>query len=133
MKKNSKKMFILMSHTMTPAQQKDATETLGVSEFIVVPSDWWGQIPADADSVCEYTASLKSFLKENAKQDDLLLVQGDFGATLNMVHFAFEQKIIPLYATTKRTANEVIEGDKVTTVREFVHVRFRMYESACWK
>ncbi len=129
----NKRMFILMSHTITPAQQTDAIKAFGVSEFIVVPSEWWGQIPADSDTVCTYTDSVKSFLDQHASQGDILLVQGDFGATLNMVHFAFEQGIIPVYATTKRSAHEVVKGDKVTTVREFVHVRFRVYEPYCSK
>lgn len=122
-----------MSHAMTPAQEEDAVKTLGISEFIVVPSEWWEQIPADANSVCEYTASIKYFLHQYAKRGDTLLVQGDFGATLNMVYFAFKQGIIPVYATTKRTSQEAIKGDKVTSVREFVHVQFRVYETQCLK
>ncbi len=132
-KQITKKMFILMSHTITSAQKSDAIERFNVSEFIVIPSEQWGQIPADADSVCNYTSALKIFLNKHANKGDILLVQGDFGATINMVHFAFQQEIIPVYATTKRSAKEIIEGDKITTVREFRHVRFRIYETQCLK
>ncbi len=126
-----KTLYILLSHTITPAQKENAKNTLGVDRFIVVPNKWWGQIPADADSVCDYTREIESYLKEWSKLDDLLLVQGDFGATVRLVHFAQTIGMIPIYATTRRTAREVVKGEKITTVREFRHIRFRTYETEC--
>jgi hypothetical protein len=45
-----------------------------------------------------------------------------------MVSFAKQHGLIPVYATTDRVARDIIEGDKIITVREFKHVRFREYE-----
>ena len=58
----------------------------------------------------------------------MLLVQGDFGATYNMIKFAKNMGLTVIYATTKRIVSEYIENGKVLTKREFKHARFREYE-----
>jgi len=126
-----KSLFVLMSHDMTPSQIKDAKTNLKVDKIITVPSTYWGQIPAEAKSVCPYTQEIKEWLRLNAKEGDYLLVQGDFGATVNLIHFARGIGLIPIYATTKRVAKEVIKGDEVITIRAFEHIRFREYEDIC--
>jgi hypothetical protein len=128
---SQKTLYILMSHAITPAQKKDAVTSLGAERFVTVPSEWWGQIPADDVSVCAYTLEVESWLSIHAQRGDYLLVQGDFGATVRLVHFAVSIGMVPIYATTKRIARDVVDGDRVTTVREFQHVRFRHYETKC--
>ena len=122
-----KTMYILMSHNMTEQQKEDAKKTLGVQHFVVLPTNVWSQIPAETESVESSLLQLKAELMTQAKDGDLLLVQGDYGATFNMVNFAKEIGLIPVYATSKRNVYEVVDGEKVTTVREFQHVRFRKY------
>ncbi len=128
-----KTLYILMSHEITPSQKEDAAANLGIDRFVVIPSRWWGQIPADEESVCNYTAEIEYWLAKEADRGDYLLVQGDFGATVRMVHFAQTIGVVPIYATTNRVSREVVDGDRVTTVREFRHVRFRQYETKCNK
>ena len=70
----------------------------------------------------------KDKLKSQAKAGDVLLVQGDFGATYNMIKFAKNMGLIAVYATTKRIVSECLEDGKVVTKREFKHARFRKYE-----
>lgn len=122
-----KTMFILISHAITEHQKQDAVEHLDVVTFKVLPTDIWSQIPAEYDRVDSSLLQLKAQLVTESKKGDILLVQGDYGATFNMVQFSKEIGIIPIYATSKRKAYEVVEGEKVTTVREFEHVRFRKY------
>ena len=124
-------MFIMMSHKMTQAQYDDAKNHFAIDRFIELPNDQWSQIPADADDISEYLADLKHNIVKQSNAGDLLLVQGDFGATVAMVHFAFKQGIIPVYATTRRAVKEIVDGDKVITTRTFEHVRFRIYEKGC--
>jgi len=69
--------------------------------------------------------------EDNAKKGDLLLVQGDFGATVCMISFAKKLGIVPIYATTCRKVEERVEGDRIITLRHFEHVRFRRYETDC--
>ena len=122
-----KTMYILMSHKMTEQQKEDAKQTLNVQCFVVLPTDVWSQIPAENKNVESSLLQLKAQLMTQAKEGDLLLVQGDYGATFNMVQFTKEIGLIPVYATSKRNVYEVVEGEKVTTVRGFRHVRFRKY------
>lgn len=124
-----KTMFVLMSHELTTLQYEDAKLSLDVQRFEKIKSDTWSQIPADADSVTVYLAKIKDHLMQHAKQGDILLVQGDFGATVALVCFAFDHGIIPVYATTERKATEVLQGDMIVTTRTFEHVRFRKYET----
>jgi len=126
-----KSLFVLISHDMTPAQINDAKLSLRVDRIVTIPNNNWSQIPAEAKSVCPYTQEIKEWLKLNAKKGDYLLVQGDFGATVNMIYFARRLGLIPIYATTKRVIKEVIKGDEVITIRAFEHIRFREYEDIC--
>lgn len=122
-----KRMYILMSHSITQQQMNDAKKALCIEHFVVLPTDRWSQIPAENDTVESSLLQLKAQLSVEAKQGDVLLVQGDYGATFNMVQFAKERGIVPVYATSKRKAYEITDGEKITTVREFQHVRFRKY------
>ena len=116
-----------MSHAMTEQQCTDAKNTLGVDTFDVVPSDVWSQIPAEFESVDACLHEVKSYLAAKAEKGDYILVQGDYGATYNMVQFAKEIGLIPVYATSVRKAYEMVDGENITTVRKFKHVRFRTY------
>ena len=122
-----KTMYILMSHKMTEQQKEDAKKTLDVHNFVVLPTEVWSQIPAETKSVESSLLQLKAQLIAQSKRADILLVQGDYGATFNMVQFTKEIGLIPVYATSRRNVFEVVDGEKVTTVREFRHVRFRKY------
>ncbi len=122
-----KTMYILMSHEMTEQQKNDAKYSLDVNVFDVVPSKVWSQIPSEYETIEACLTEIKTYISTGFKRGDYLLVQGDYGATFNMVQFAKEIGLVPVYATSKRKAYEVVEGEKITTVREFQHVRFRKY------
>ncbi|WP_456374209.1 CRISPR-associated protein Csx20 [Methanocaldococcus sp.] len=125
------KMFLLFSHNLTNDQIKDAKENLKVDKFIYLPKELqniWSNIPPEIEDITDYLKPIKEFLKNNANDGDYVLIQGDFGATYNMVNYAFENNLIPIYATTKRVVKEVIEDGKVITIREFKHCRFRKYK-----
>ncbi|WP_456416624.1 CRISPR-associated protein Csx20 [Methanocaldococcus sp.] len=124
-------MFLLFSHNLTNDQIKDAKENLKVNKFIYLPKELqniWSNIPPEVEDITDYLKPIKEFLKNNANDGDYVLIQGNFGATYNMVNYAFENNLIPIYATTKRVVKEVIEDGKVITIREFKHCRFRKYK-----
>ncbi len=120
-----------MSHALTPLQIEDAKQNWDVDDIKKIPCPQWGRIPPDIESVCDAILPAKRFLRKESKPGDLLLVQGDFGATVNMIGFARLLGLIPVYATTKRMIQERIEGDQIVTTRRFEHVRFREYEETC--
>ncbi len=120
-------MFVLLSHNMTEQQCSDAIDDLGITKFETLPTDIWSQIPAERATVETSLISLKETILTHSNKGDYLFVQGDYGATFNMVQFAKENGFVPVYATSKRKSYEVVDGEKVTTVREFQHVRFRKF------
>lgn len=124
-------MFVLISHDMTEAQKIDAVKTFGIEAFAMLPTEQWSRIPADVESVSSLLEPLRAKILSHAKKGDYLLVQGDFGATVSMVNFAYANGLIPVYATTQRNAKDTVVGDKIVTLREFEHVRFRIYEKGC--
>lgn len=109
----------------------EAYKNLGVEKIYYLPDylrSMWSQIPPDIPEIREYIQPIKEWLEGKVKKGDYMLVQGDFGATYQMVKWAFSKNYRPIYATTKRTAVEMRQDEKIITNRQFEHVRFRFYE-----
>lgn len=123
-----KTLFILINHTLTSEQEEDARKNLNVDKFINITDAMWSDIDPSEKSVIKFVEVYKDKLKKQAKAGDILLVQGDFGATYNMIRFAKNMGLIAVYATTNRIVSEQVENGKVVIKREFKHARFREYE-----
>ncbi|WP_170020715.1 CRISPR-associated protein Csx20 [Campylobacter sp. RM16190] len=123
-----KTLFILMNHSLTKEQEKDAVKNLNIDNFVIISDEKWSNIDPTSKSVLSSIESYKNKLKENSKLGDVLLVQGDFGATYTMANFAKSIGLIPIYATTRRIVSEQLENGKLVIKREFKHERFREYE-----
>lgn len=123
-----KTFFTLMNHTLTSEQEEDARKNLNVDKFINITDARWSDIDPSEKSVIEFVEAYKDKLKKQAKSGDVLLVQGDFGATYNMIRFAKNMGLIAVYATTNRIVSERVENGKIVIKREFKHARFREYE-----
>ncbi|WP_169940379.1 CRISPR-associated protein Csx20 [Campylobacter sp. RM15925] len=123
-----KTLFILMNHLLTKEQEKDAIENLNIDNFVVIGDENWGNIDPANKSILSGIESYKDKLKEQSKFGDVLLVQGDFGATYAMANFAKSIGLIPIYATTRRIVSKQVEDGKLIIKREFKHERFREYE-----
>ena len=125
-----KKLFLFFSHTLTTAQEEDATATFGVEQFVPLPSELqvlWSNIPSELEDVSDYLAPLVTYLKEQSTQNDVALIQGDFGATYYMVNVVKNLKLRVVHATTKRNVVEKVIDDKIVKTSVFEHVRFRVY------
>jgi hypothetical protein len=123
-----RKLFVLMNHDILKTQIDEAKNILGAEEIVVLSDEAWSKIDPNKESIAPDMRLYKERLRQEANEGDFLLVQGDFGATYNMVCFADKHKLIPIYATTLRRSIERISGGKIITTREFVHARFRLYE-----
>jgi len=125
-----KKMILLFSHKLTPEQIVDAKSSFGVEEFLTIDNDLQNicsNVPADLEDIVEYLQPIRDFLIENMKEDDIVLVQGDFGATCTMASFVKSLAGVAVYATTKRdVVKEEIDG-KIVKTSVFEHVRFRKF------
>ena len=125
-----KKLFLLFSHTLTSAQIEDAQNTLGVTEFMTLCDDLqylWSNVPSEIDDVSEYVSPLIAYLKEQSEADDVVLVQGDFGATYYMVNVVKDLGLTAVHATTKRDVIEREIDGKIVKTSVFEHVRFRKF------
>ncbi len=124
----NKKMILLFSHTLSDEQKNDAIQNFEVEEFVSLPNELqklWSNFDADLEKLD--LEPLQKFLISEVKSGDVVLVQGDFGASFKMVQFALEHELIPVYATTKREVFEVVENGQTVKKSIFKHRRFRRY------
>ncbi|MBW2742311.1 MAG: hypothetical protein JRE64_26545 [Deltaproteobacteria bacterium] len=124
-------LFLIFNHDITPVQEIDACSSLGVQQIINMPPDLkelWRQIPPDLSKISDYLNPVKDWLAGQARKNDHVLIQGDFGACFIMVNFAFETGLIPIYSTTQREAVEEHKEDgTVNLSHQFRHRIFRRY------
>jgi hypothetical protein len=125
-----KKLFLLFSHSLTPAQELDALESLGVESFVVLPheiQDLWSNIPPHLSNLSVYLKPLKEYICNHANKGDIFLIQGDFGGCFEMVNFVKSLGFIAVHSTTKRDVVEKTVHGKVEKFSRFEHVIFRAY------
>ena len=125
-----KKLFLLFSHTLTSTQESDAKASFGVEQFVTLPTELqkiWSNVPSDLDDLSDYLEPIKLYLQENATEGDVVLVQGDFGATYYMVNVVKSFELRAVHATTKRNVVEKVIDDKIVKTSVFEHIRFRSY------
>lgn len=127
---NQIKLLVLLSHELTKAQIEEI-KAKGVGEIIMLPlelKEIWGNIDAKGDLDISYLKPIIQWVEEETKQEDLVIIQGEFGATYYMVNYCFEKGLCPIYSSSERVVEEIIEGEKVITKRLFQHVNFREYK-----
>ncbi|CAA6815390.1 MAG: Unknown protein [uncultured Sulfurovum sp.] len=126
-----KKLFLLLSHTLTSKQINDAKNTFAVEAFIPLSPELqtlWSNVPPTLEDLVKYLQPLRNFLIENLEDNDLVLVQGDAGATCSVVFFLKSLGFSAVYATTQREVLELKGNDgKVVKKSVFNHVGFRKY------
>jgi len=125
-----KKMILLFSHKLTEEQIADSKASFGVKEFVVLDTDLqtiWSNIPADLEDLNDYLQPIRDFLTANIQKDDVVLVQGDFGATCAIASFVKSLGGVAVYATTKRDVLEREIDGKIVKTSVFEHVRFRKF------
>jgi len=125
-----KKLFLLFSHTLTPIQEQDAKESMGIEAFVKLPDDLqklWSNIPPYLTTLDVYLEPLKSYILQNASKDDVFLIQGDFGGCYTMVNFVKSHGMMVVHSTTTRDVVEQTVNGKVEKFSRFEHVIFRLY------
>ncbi len=126
-----KNLHLLFNHKLTAEQQNDAIKTLQVANFIYLTDELqqiWSNVPSDETDIEKHLKKLKEYIEKNIKRNDIVLIQGDFGATYMMVDLVRSLGAIAVYATTKRSVVEVMDGDKVIKQSIFKHSIFRRYK-----
>uniref|UniRef100_A0A7C5Z7M6 CRISPR-associated protein n=1 Tax=Caldicellulosiruptor owensensis TaxID=55205 RepID=A0A7C5Z7M6_9FIRM len=126
------KLFLIFNHQLSQEQEKEAREVLQVEEIVSLPlklQEFWSNIPPEVELREEMFKEITDFLLQNkGEQENFCLVQGDFGATVYLVSWCFKNGFVPIYATTKRVAREIVKPDgSVELLKVFKHERFRRY------
>jgi hypothetical protein len=125
-----KKMILLFSHKLTDEQKQDAQSNWAIKEFLSLPIELqslWSNVPAKLEDIKNYLEPIRIFCSNNISKDDIVLVQGDFGATYKMVGFVNSLQASAVYATTKRDVVEKEIDGKIVKTSIFKHIRFREF------
>ncbi len=125
-------MLLLFSHKLTNNQKIDVEKNLNIYNFLYLPEDLqkiWSQVPAELtkEELQEFLKPIKNWIKEHYIKNDVVLAQGDFGATYIIVEFCKSVNIKTYYSTNRRVAQENHEGNKVHVSHIFEHVMFREF------
>ena len=124
------RMFLFFSHRLTHEQIDDARKNLGVKEFVYLPKDLqerFSNVPTEVDDIKRYSIPFFKFLEKNAKRNEIVLVQGDFGVVYWIVEFCKNNSLRAVYSTTKRVSKEKEIDGKIVKISEFKHVKYRFY------
>lgn len=124
------KAFCLLNHELTQNQILELKNRFNVENIIYPPEELsrkWSQIPAEKELDKTIIGNVTNWLTA-ANKGDLLIVQGEFGATFMIVDYALKNELIPLHAVTKRVAVEQRNGEVISRQYVFEHVCFRKYE-----
>ena len=124
------KIWLVFSHKLSIEQEKDL-KRLGIDEFKYMPQEIyaiWSNIPPEMDeaALVEFLAPVRSWL-DSAIEGEWVLVQGDYGATYNIVNYCLQKRLVPVYATTKRDIRILVDSGQTKRISTFSHVRFREY------
>lgn len=126
-----KRMALLFSHRLTEAQEREARERWGVNQILPLPAPLqvkWSQVPPEGSFSPRWMEPIISWLQEQTSADDLVLIQGEFGAVYTMVSWCHRHQRIPLYATTERRfQSRKLPDGTVENRHLFQHVNFRPY------
>lgn len=122
--------YTLLNHEPTPEQREDLRSHWEAE--IVLPSEEvkyaWASIPPEGEITASLLEPFFRWVKE-APEGSFLWVQGEYGATYQMVRFALQRGLVPIYATTRRDVIEEKQPDNSVVKRVvFRHVQFRRYE-----
>ena len=75
----------------------------------------------------ENLEKIKKYIEENFNENDVMLVQGNWGYTYNIVKWSIEKKLVPVYSYTERNVEEIKDGENVKKISYFKHVKFIEY------
>ena len=127
------RLFNITNHAITDEQRSDAVSSLGIDEVVETPPDvarCWGTVPPELDSVSGYVQPVIDWLESQSMQfNDVVWVQGEWGAVFAVVEWCCQNCIRCVYATTKRYAEEVETDKGIQIMHLFKHVRFRDFPS----
>jgi len=125
-----RKVLVLFSHQLTENQEKELVENFKVKKIVSLSSElqeMWSNVSIK-ENYKENLEKIKKYIEENFNENDVMLVQGNWGYTYNIVRWSIEKKLVPVYSYTERNVEEIKDGENVKKISYFKHVKFIEYE-----
>lgn len=124
-----RKALLLFSHQLTENQEKELVENFKVKKIVSLSSElqeMWSNVSIK-ENYKENLEKIKKYIEENFNENDVMLVQGNWGYTYNIVKWSIEKKLVPVYSYTERNVEEIKDGENVKKISYFKHVKFIKY------
>lgn len=125
-----RKALLLFSHQLTENQEKELVENFKVKKIVSLSSElqeMWSNVSIK-ENYKENLEKIKKYIEENFNENDVILVQGNWEYTYNIVKWSIEKKLVPVYSYTERNVEEIKDGENVKKISYFKHVKFIEYE-----
>lgn len=125
-----KKALLVFSHELTENQEKELNEVFEVKEIVSLPDElqkMWSNVSIK-ENYEENLEKIKDYISENFNENDIILIQGNWGYTYSLVKWSIENRLIPVYSYTERNVEEIKDGENVKKISYFKHVKFLKYE-----
>lgn len=125
-----RKVLLLFSHQLTGNQEKELVENFKIKKIVSLSSElqeMWSNVSIK-ENYKENLEKIKKYIEENFNENDVMLVQGNWGYTYNIVKWSIEKKLVPVYSYTERNVEEIKDGENVKKISYFKHVKFIEYE-----
>ncbi|WP_249111540.1 CRISPR-associated protein Csx20 [Leptotrichia sp. oral taxon 221] len=125
-----RKALLLFSHQLTENQEKELVENFKVKKIVSLSSElqeMWSNVSIK-ENYKENLKKIKKYIEENFNENDVMLVQGNWGYTYNIVKWSIEKRLVPVYSYTERNVEEIKDGENVKKISYFKHVKFIEYE-----
>lgn len=124
-----RKVLLLFSHQLTENQEKELVENFKIKKIVSLSSElqeMWSNVSIKKNYK-ENLEKIKKYIEENFNENDVMLVQGNWGYTYNIVKWSIEKKLVPVYSYTERNVEEIKDGENVKKISYFKHVKFIEY------
>ena len=126
----NKKALLLFSHQLTENQEKELNEEFKVKEIVSLPSEMqemWSNVSIE-ENYEENLEKIKKYIQKNFNKNDVMVVQGNWGYTYNIVKWSIENEFVAVYSYTERNVEEIKDGENVKKISYFKHVKFIEYK-----
>lgn len=126
-----KKALLLFSHQLTDNQAKELMEDFGVKKIVSLTSElqeMWSNVSIKENNYMENLEKIKKYIENNFNKDDVILIQGNWGYTYNLVKWSIDNDLLPVYSYTERNVEEIKDGENVKKISYFKHIKFIKYK-----
>jgi len=125
-----RKALLVFSHQLTENQEKELNGEYNVKQIEKLPDNLqniWSNVTI-GESYKENLEKIKEYISKNFHIGDILVIQGNWGYTYNLVKWAIENEYLPVYSYTERNVEEIKDGEDIKKISYFRHVKFLKYE-----